>query len=124
MDSQEDMFATQATQVTQSTQVTRATQDVKKGQLNYAFLVLCDKNEEVMNPFGLFPRSMFSSKEILDRWLNSILDHSSRLKSLHTLDNNLSLFGKIEEGKYFFIINPDEHFFQSRSFKIRRSTFV
>ena len=93
MDSQEDIFATQ---------------DSKKSKVNYAYLVLCDKSEDVMNPFACYPRSMFSQKEILDRWLDSILDHSSRLKSLHTLetiqDKSLSLFGKIEEGNFSILI--------------------
>ena len=93
MDSQEDIFATQ---------------DEKKSKVNYAFLVLCDKNEDVMYPFAWYPRSMFSSSEIMDRWLHSILDHSSRLKSLNTLervpDKSLSLFGKIEEGIYYDLI--------------------
>ena len=104
MDSQEDIFATQ---------------DVKKSKINYAFVVLCDKDEEVMNPFSLYPRTMFTSNEIMDRWLNSILDHSSRLKSLHTLerlpDKSLSLFGKIEEG----MIQPScWQTFRERSFGV------
>lgn len=45
---------------------------------------------------------MFNNREINERWLDSILDHSSRLKSLNTLERlpnkNLSLFGKIAEG--------------------------
>ena len=85
MDSQEDIFATQ---------------EPKKTKVRYEFLVLCDKGPEVKNPFALFPRSVFSEKEISDRWLDSILDHSSRLKSLNTLERlgNLSLFGKIDDG--------------------------
>ena len=92
MDSQEDIFATQT---------------ATKSKVNYAYIVLCDKDEDVRNPFGWYPRSMFSSREILDRWLNSILDHSSRLKSLDTLqrlnDKSLSLFGKVEEGIFNFM---------------------
>ena len=87
MNSQEDMFGTQ---------------EVKKSRLNYDFIVLCDKDPDVMSPFALYPRSMFSPMEILDQWLDSILDHSSRLKTLNTLgglpEKNLSLFAKIEEG--------------------------
>ena len=90
MDSQEDIFATQVS---------------PKSQINYAFLVLCDTNEDVKYPFAWYPRSMFNSSEILDRWLQSILDNSSRLKSLHTLERmpekSLSLFGKIEEGIFY-----------------------
>ena len=93
MNSQEDMFGTQ---------------DTPKSKLHYDFVVLCDRDPEVMSPFALYPRSMFSTSEILDRWLDSILDHSSRLKPLHTLhglqDKNLSLFGKIEEGLHKKII--------------------
>lgn len=87
MSSQEDMFATQ---------------EPKKSKLKYDFLVLCDKDGQVNNPFALYPRTMFANQEINDRWLHSILDHSSRLKSLNTLEGlpekNLSLFGKIESG--------------------------
>lgn len=88
--SQEDIFGTQAP---------------VKQKVKYGFVVLCDKDDQVSNPFAVYPRTMFSGKEILDRWLDSILDHSSRLKSLHTLerlpDKNLSLFGKIEDGISF-----------------------
>ena len=45
---------------------------------------------------------MFTSNEIQDRWLDSILDDSSRLKSLQSLDGlqdkEIALFGKVEEG--------------------------
>lgn len=97
MDSQEDIFATQDT---------IATQNATKSKVQYDFIVLCDKDEDVRNPFALYPRSMFSQREILDKWLHSILDHSSRLKSLDTLerlpDKSLSLFGKIEQGILLF----------------------
>ena len=86
MSSQEDLFATQE----------------PKKKSKYDYVVLCDKDENEENPFSLYPVSMFSEKEIQVRWLESRLDNSSRIKSLHTLqgipDKNLSLFGKIDEG--------------------------
>ena len=90
-----------------------ATQDTPKKKIKYGYLVLCDKNEGALNPFALFPCSMFSHKEIYEKWLTSILDNSSRLKTLHTLDGlvpekNFCLFGKIDEGliiiQFFFQI--------------------
>ena len=94
MSSQEDMFATQE-------------QEPKK-LVKYDFVVLCDQDDNVQHPFASFPRTMFSSAEILDKWMESILDHSSRLKPLTTLQrmSKFSLFGKIEEGTniYFAII--------------------
>ena len=100
MGSQEDLFATQeplfATQ-----DPLFATQERKK-KVKYDFLVLCDKDDKSPNPFSLYPTSMFSTKEIHLRWLESVLDDSSRLRSLTTLEGlgekNLSLFGKIDEG--------------------------
>ena len=74
-----------------------------RAKVKYAFLVLCDQNEEVQYPFGLYPRSMFSTSEIPDRWLESILDDSSRLKTLRALKitgESLCLFGKIDDGIY------------------------
>lgn len=92
MNSQEDLFATQEPFETQ-----------KSKKIIYDFLILCNKDEGVTHPFALYPRSMFTSGEIIDRWLDSILDHSSRLKTLHTLEgvyeSSLALFGKIDEGK-------------------------
>lgn len=89
MDSQQDMFATQET---------------PKSKVNYGYLVLCDKTEGALNPFSLFPTSMFSNKEICEKWLSSTLDHSSRLRTLYTLDGlvpekSFCLFGKIAEGE-------------------------
>ena len=83
MNSQEDIFATQTTK-----------------KIKYDFLVLCNKEETILHPFSIFAREDFSNREINDRWLESILDHSSRLKTLSTLGVNrtLSLFGKIDEG--------------------------
>lgn len=85
MSSQEDLFATQ---------------ESKKNKVKYDFVVLCDRDDQ--NPFSLYPTIMFSETEINVKWLESILDDSSRLKSLQTLQRmpgkNLSLFGKIVEG--------------------------
>ena len=51
---------------------------------------------------------MFSDQEIQERWLDSVLDDSSRLKRLNTLermpDQIFSLFGKIDEGILSIII--------------------
>lgn len=64
--------------------------------------------EGVKNPFAAYPISMFSPTEINERWLDSILDHSSRVKTLSTLDGmpdqKLSLFGKIDEGIFLYFI--------------------
>ena len=92
MSSQEDIFATQET---------------KKRKVQYEFVVLCDQDEDVPEPFSMYPTSMFSPREINRKWLDSILDDSSRLKRLSTLDQiqdkNLCLFGKIESGEIFFL---------------------
>ena len=81
--------------------------DSNKKKIIYDFVVLCDKDEEAKHPFGLYPRSMFSDSEIPEKWLESKLDESSRLKTIPTLEgignNNFALFGKFEEGlvQYF-----------------------
>lgn len=93
MQSQVDIFATQSQTQTQTS---------KKNKIKYDFVVLCDQDENVLHPFGLYPRGMFTQSEIQDKWMDSILDHCSRIKSLQTLerlpDCRFSLFGKIEEG--------------------------
>lgn len=93
MSSQEDIFATQEPPPTPK-------------KVEYEFVVLCDKDEGAPEPFSLYPRSMFLPNEIHGKWLDSILDDSSRLKSLHTLqrfpETNLSLFAKIENGTYYY----------------------
>lgn len=84
--SQEDIFATQE----------------PKKKVKYEYIVLCDKDESSKTPFSLFPITMFTKHEIQEKWLDSILDDSSRLKRLTTLermpDKIFSLFGKIDEG--------------------------
>lgn len=91
MNSQEDMFATQ---------------EPKKKKIRYEFVILCDKDGDAPQPFSLYPTMMFTEDEIQIKWLESILDESSRLKSLNTIESisgkNLSLFGKIEEGIFCF----------------------
>lgn len=88
MNSQEDLFEGVDTQ--------------KPTKVKYDSVVLCDKDEAVKNPFQAYPRSMFSSTEIQDRWLECLLDDSSRLKSLPTFEGmpnkQFSLFLKIEKG--------------------------
>lgn len=79
----------------------------KRNKVIYDYLVLCDKDEAVKQPFSSFPRSMFNSREIQDKWIDARLDDSSRLKSLQSLEGmpnkQFALFGKIEAGtKYFF----------------------
>ena len=90
MSSQEDLFATQ---------------EPKKTKVKYEYIVLCDKDDP--NPFSLYPTSMFSGQEINVKWLESILDDSSRLKNIQTLEmmseKHLSLFGKIDEGEILII---------------------
>lgn len=102
MSSQDDIFGTQ-TQTPTRTQTQNETQaDTKKKKIKYGYVVLCDKGDDVKKPFSLHQRSLFS-KEIPEKWLDSILDHSSRLKSIQSVSKieyrNLSLFGKIDEGK-------------------------
>ena len=86
INSQEDLFA-----------------EPKKVKVKYEFVVLCDKDDAEKHPFASYPRNMFSTKEIMDKWLYAILDDSSRLRTIHTLqgigDKQFSLFGKFEEGK-------------------------
>lgn len=69
----------------------------------YGYVVLCDQDVHVGNPFAWYPRAIFSNAEIQEKWLNCILDHSSRLKPLGTLKQipgkSFSLFGKIDEGR-------------------------
>lgn len=93
MQSQDDIFATQTQTATQT-----QSQTAKK----YDYLVLCNQDENVRHPFALYPRSMLLTREIPDKWVEAILDNSSRLKSLTTLEGlpgyNFSLFGKIEAG--------------------------
>lgn len=77
----------------------------KRNKIKYDFLVLCDKDEFVKHPFASYPRAMFSASEVQDKWLEAILDDSSRLKSLQTLEGmpnkQFALFCKIEEGALF-----------------------
>ena len=95
MDSQEDIFATQQ----------------PKKKVKYDHVVLCDKDENAEEPFSMYPTSMFSETEILGRWLDSILDSSSRLKTLLNLqkvhNKNLCLFGKVPAG---IIITTTMHY--------------
>lgn len=59
-----------------------------------------------MSPFAAYPRSMFSAKEIQDRWMDSILDNVSRLKNINSLkiqEKNFCLFAKIDSGIYFIL---------------------
>lgn len=96
MASQDDMFASQ-----------QSVQDPPKNKIRYEFVVLCDRTRNVSRPFDLYPCSMFSNNEIKERWIQSLLDPSSRMKYLHleTLSNqrSFSLFGKIKEGTVFFL---------------------
>lgn len=88
MSSQVDMFSSQEPPAT------------PKSRVKYGYIVLCNRNESIKYPFNLYSRSRFSMTEIQDRWLESILDNSSRLKNLQTLNvhgKSLCLFGKIGE---------------------------
>lgn len=73
----------------------------------YAFLTLFDHSDNELRPFGWFPHSMFTKKEIKDSWLDSVLDDASRMKPLtleRIKDQKFSLFGKMEEGGIMKII--------------------
>ena len=86
-----------------------ASQDNPK-KSKYGYVVLCDQDVHVANPFAWYPRSIFTTEEIPEKWLDSILDYTSRLKSLGTFERmpgkNFSLFGKIDDGipKTFILI--------------------
>ena len=71
----------------------------------YDYVVLFDKSGKD-NPFGIFPTSMFSTEEIKEKWLSSVLDSYSRKKSLTSLERlpgmTLCLFAKIEAGHISF----------------------
>ena len=86
--SQEDLFATD--------------NENRNKKISYPFLVLYDKDHSNSSPFAVYPRSMFSSKEIQDRWIDSILDNFSRLKPLTLMQLGpgkfFCLFGKIDSG--------------------------
>lgn len=60
------------------------------------------------NPFNAYPRDMFSKTEIMDRWLESILDNQSRKKQLPSFSRLpmkiFSFFGKMNCGKDFCLI--------------------
>ena len=76
--------------------------DKKCTKKKYPFITLFDRSPNEQKPFGWYPRSMFSEKEIKDRWLSTILDHSSRTKELffeQIPDRSFSLFGKMDDGK-------------------------
>lgn len=94
MSSQEDIFSTQlpATQL--------PTPSTLKRKPIIGFVILLDLSGNSPKPFGMYPRSMFSIHEIKERWLNSILDNSSRMTSLvldMLPDKSFSLFAKVKE---------------------------
>ena len=100
-----------------------ATQDPKptKCKVNYGFVVLFDLQKGNEFPFSWYPRSMFSKTEIPDRWLDSVLDMTSRMTKIsfeRMPNNSLSLFGKIEAGlifkKYNFFFLPQITLFLCR----------
>lgn len=118
--SQEDFFATQESQhqevgISQNEEVSRyqpqeVTQHREVGVLQqsshgatsvFNYLVLFDWNSE-NKPFGVFPRTMFTKREVMDQWVDGTLDHSSRMKCLSNFQcepgKKYSLFGKIETG--------------------------
>lgn len=67
----------------------------------YGYIVLSDRDENLSHPFAWYPRSMFSSNEIKDRWIDSILDQPSRIKEFFLEkipEKKFTLFGKIQMG--------------------------
>lgn len=99
MSSQEDIFATQPP----------LTQPPLKPKIGY--VVLFDLTGRAIKPFGIYPRLMFTTHEIKDRWLDSILDTSSRMTPLVLdrlpEDKSFSLFSKVRQGKSR--IHPTEY---------------
>ena len=57
-------------------------------------------------PFGMYPRSMFSTLEIKEKWLDSILDDVSRRTPLvlnMMPEKSYALFAKVREGNFFLL---------------------
>lgn len=68
----------------------------------YDAIVLFEKSSKLEKPFGLYPTSMFAETEIQGKWLNCVLDDSSRMKTLpleSIPDHQFCLFGKFDSGK-------------------------
>lgn len=83
-----------------------ASQRSFKHKVKYGYVVLYEKHENVDRPFASYPRNRFSNTEIPEKWLESILDESSRMKGLKLeslSDNNMCLFAKIDEGEDIYL---------------------
>lgn len=94
INSQEDIFSTQFP-ATQSPKP--STSKIKP---RIGFVVLYDLSGNSPKPFGIYPRSMFSTHEIKDKWLDSILNNDSRMTPLvlnMLPDKSYSLFAKVKE---------------------------
>ena len=79
-----------------------STQETARTVFIYQYLVLFDWTLDLRRPFHIFPRTMFSKKEILDKWVEATLDCRSRIKTLKPLEGlpgkTFSLFAKVEQG--------------------------
>ena len=77
-------------------------------EISYGFVILFNWNEKVKKPFKIFARNTFTTDDIRDRCYEKILVNEMRirkLKPLHSLPGEkMSLFGKVECGKYIFNI--------------------
>lgn len=98
--SQRDMFESQGSPLSQS--ILQMDGNVSTHTTEYTNLLFFDWAVDNRRPFEIFPRTLFSDKEIKERWLNSILDENSRIMTLPPLKSlpgkTFSLFGKIEKG--------------------------
>ena len=99
MSSQEDIFSSQfpPTQIP-STQLPNPSTSKMKPKIGY--VVLFDLSGNSPKPFGMYPRAMFSTHEIKERWLDSILDTDSRMTALvlnMLPEKSYSLFAKVKE---------------------------
>lgn len=69
----------------------------------YMKVILFQWDINKKRPFDIFPLSMFTTNEIKDKWMESILDQNSRIRTLPMLRSlpgkTFSLFAKIERGK-------------------------
>ena len=72
-------------------------QQPEKVKVKYDHIVLFDKSGPTP-PFGVFPTSMFTTMEIKEKWITSVLDSYSRMKDLKLSGTVFALFAKLETG--------------------------
>lgn len=77
-------------------------------RFTYGFVILFNWDEQIKKPFKIFPRKAFSTEEISDRCYTSRVSDEYRVKKLKRLrplpGNKLSIFCKVEDGKYHLFI--------------------